>query len=379
MHVFVTIMDFETIKTKFMDATKTFKGKTKDKIKEKTRSYDRNMLIDAVYSLIDIADDLVSTVEKENDYLDKLAKKFTEKTEGMIGKLIGNNNNNENLNAKEPINSEKHVLIVDGTNEDSNDKISPDTWAQVVKSDISVKLKNVPVSKTVLSKDGKGCIFLPDEKGLKDAQEALTGSYRVNATSKKPTMILPKIKINNLNPDNYQSNDQLKSEILAKNMSINSLLENDNNSKMDVIFIDKSSKSALLKVTPNIRETVMKNQKIYLDLESHHVSDSFHVQQCYHCQSFGHKANSGLCPSNNTKPTCFYCSLDHKSKECRNKDNKSKHKCVNCNKSNNKSIKEGASKHNASSRSCPLYQREIELIRTKTCYDSKNFQSLVTN
>ena len=91
-------------------------------------------------------------------------------------------------------------------------------------------------------------------------------------------MILPKIKINNLNPDNYQSNDQLKSEILAKNMSINSLLENDNNSKMDVIFIDKSSKSALLKVTPNIRETVMKNQIIYLDLESHHVSDSFRYE-----------------------------------------------------------------------------------------------------
>ena len=280
---------------------------------------------------------------------------------------------------KESINSEKHVLAVDGSNEDSNDKILPDTWSQVVKSDISEKLKNVPVSKTVLSKNGKGCIFLPDEKGLKDAKEALSGSYRVNATSKKPTTILPKIKINNVNPDTYKSTDELKREILAKNKSINSLLENDTNSKMDVIFIDKNSKSALLKVTPDIRETVMKNQRIYLDLESHHVSDSFHVQQCYHCQAFGHKAKSELCPSNNSKATCFYCSFAHKSSECRNKDNKSKHKCVNCSKSNNPTIKEGASKHNASSRNCPLYQKEIEIIKAKTCYDSKNLQSFVKN
>ena len=133
-------MDFEKIKAKFMDASKNFKGKTKENIKD-TSSYDRKMLIDAVYSLIDIADNLVSTVEKENSYLDKLAKEFTAKTEGMIGKLIGNNNNNENQNVKESISSEKHVLVVDGTNEDSNDKISADTWSQVVKSDLSKKLK----------------------------------------------------------------------------------------------------------------------------------------------------------------------------------------------------------------------------------------------
>ena len=192
-------------------------------------------------------------------------------------------------------------------------------------------------------------------------------------------MILPKIKINNLNTDSYKSTDELKNEILAKNKSIASELENDGNSKMDVLFIDKTNKNAVLKVTPNIREKCMKNQRIYLDLESHYVSDSFHVQQCYHCQSFGHKANSDLCQSKNSKPTCFYCSLAHKSKDCRNKDNKSKHKCANCNKSNNQTTKEGASKHNASSRNCPLYQKEIEIIKSKTCYDSKNHQSFVRN
>ena len=135
----------------------------------------------------------------------------------------------------------------------------------------------------------------------------------------------------------------------------------------------------MLKVTPNIREAIMKKEKIYLDLESHHVSDSFHVQQCYQCQSFGHKANSEHCPNKNSDPTCFYCSCAHKSSACRNKDDKSKHKCVNCNKSNNQTIKEGVSKHNASSRNCPFYQKEIELIKKRTCYDSKNLQSFVMN
>ena len=240
-------------------------------------------------------------------------------------------------------------------------------------------MKKLPVSKTVLSKNGKGCIFLPDEKALEDAKQALSDNYRVNATTKKPSMILPKIKINNMNTESYESNYDLRNEIVEKNSCIKSVLENDSNSKMEVIFIDKVNKSALLKVTPNIREAIMKNQRIYLDLESHRVSDSFHVQQCYHCQSFGHKANSEHCPNKNSKATCFYCSLAHKSSECRNKDTKSKHRCVNCKKSNNQTIKEGASKHNASSRSCPLYQREIEHIKAKTCFDSKNLQSLVRN
>ena len=81
--------------------------------------------------------------------------------------------------------------------------------------------------------------------------------------------------------DSYESNIDLRNEILAKNSSIKSVLENDANSKIDVIFIDKGNKSAMLKVTPNIREAIMKKQRIYLDLESHHVSDSFHV----HCSA----------------------------------------------------------------------------------------------
>ena len=371
-------MDLNTIKAKLKDASHGFRGKSKESISNNS-SYKKNLLVDTVFSLIDIADNLVNTVERENAYIDKLAKDFTTKTEGMLSKLLGKNNidakNSECADA-EPTNTEKHVLVIDDLEED---KISTNKWTQVVKSDISKKLKKMPVSKTVLSKNGKGCIFLPDEKALEDAKQALSDNYRVNATTKKPSMILPKLKINNMNAESYESNNDLRNAIVEKNNCIKSVLENDSNSIMDVIFIDKVNKSALLKVTPKVREAIMKNQRIYLDLESHRVSDSFHVQQCYHCQSFGHKANSEHCPNKNSKATCFYCSHAHKSSECRNKDTKSKHRCVNCNKSNNQTIKEGASKHNASSRSCPLYQREIEHIKAKTCFDSKNLQSLVRN
>ena len=368
----VPTMDLNTIKAKLTDASQNFRGKSKDNI-----SATKKTLIDAVFSLIDIADSLVSTVERENSYIEKLAKEFTVKTEGMLSKLMERNNiDAKNSECAETSSTEKHVLVVDDLQED---KISPNKWTQVVKSDLSKKLKKMPVSKTVLSKNGKGCIFLPDEKALEDAKQALSENYRVNATTKKPSIILPKIKINNVKADSYESNNDLRNEILAKNSSIKSVLENDANSKIDVIFIDKRNNSAMLKVTPNIREAIMKKQRIYLDLESHHVSDSFHVQQCYHCQSFGHKANSEYCPNKNSNPTCFYCGCAHKSSECFDKDDKSKHKCVNCNKSSNQTIKEGASKHNASSRNCPLYQKEIELIKAKTCYDSKNLQSFVRN
>ena len=143
-----------------------------------------------------------------------------------------------------------------------------------------------------------------------------------------------------------------------------------------MVYIDKKNNHAIIKVTPDIRESIMKTKKIFLDLESHHVNDSFHVLQCYHCQSYGHKANSENCPKKNLDPTCLYCAESHKSVNCRNKKDKSKQKCRNCLNSKTNSIKEEADNHNSNSKNCPSYLKEVELVKLKTCFDSKNLKNV---
>ena len=63
----------------------------------------------------------------------------------------------------------------------------------------------------------------------------------------------------------------------------------------------------------------------------------------------------------------------HKSINCRHKKEKNKHKCINCKKCNFHDIKKGFNTHNANSKSCPIYEKELEQTKRKTCYDMNFF------
>ena len=361
-------MTVTDIRTKLLDASHNFRGKSKDSIL-KNSLYDRKMLVDTVFSLISIADNLLQLSNSDELQLKKLADEFTLKTETMIRKLI---EETSTLNPLKKDNPEpvKHVLLVD--NDGENGIFSADSWSDVVKRKISKKLKDVPVNKTVLNKDGKGCIFLPDEPALIEATKILSSEYSVTKSTKTPVVLLPKLKINNLNTEEINTPEVLKEKILHKNPSIKEKLNCDRESQLEVLFVDKKKNNAVMKVTPDIRELIMKNRRIFIDLESHHISDSFHVEQCFQCQAFGHRSTSDRCPKKNSDAVCLFCAGSHRSANCNHKNNKNKHRCANCSNSDIRDLKNCANTHNASSRSCPLYEKEIEQIKKKTCYDSKN-------
>ena len=54
----------------------------------------------------------------------------------------------------------KHTIVVK-SDESTDHKFSDETWSTVVKKSIRPMLKNIPVSKTTITKDGKGIIFFP--------------------------------------------------------------------------------------------------------------------------------------------------------------------------------------------------------------------------
>ena len=144
-------------------------------------------------------------------------------------------------------------------------------------------------------------------------------------------------------------------------------------------MIRSTQRFAIAKVSPKIREELIKSGRLFIDLSSYRVSNHYSIIQCFKCQSFNHTSNSSLCKykDNPQISICLYCSKNHKSSQCPSKKDKNCFKCNNCLKSNNPSIKNGASSHTSTDRSCPMYIKEIEWLKINTCYDQKMFNEII--
>ena len=136
---------------------------------------------------------------------------------------------------------------------------------------------------------------------------------------------------------------------------------------LEVIIIDEKYNTAVLKVSPEIRQEIIKQGKVFIDMEAHHIKDDWHLMQCFACQEFGHKQDSDLCKNKlSGNSCCLYCAEQHRSKDCGVKHNKARHKCANCLKSKNSHIRNGAYGHTAMSRDCPVYIKELNALKSRT-------------
>ena len=105
-------------------------------------------------------------------------------------------------------------------------------------------------------------------------------------------------------------------------------------------------------------------------MQSHYVTDHYHLQQCYKCQKFGHKVGSEHCKLKDDESKCLYCGRNHRSKDCPVKNEPSKHKCTNCLSSKNPEIRKLGHQHNAASKLCPIYKRELQFMKSITCLNT---------
>ena len=124
------------------------------------------------------------------------------------------------------------------------------------------------------------------------------------------------------------------------------------------------SRNVAVQVTPGIRNRlIIQNQGyIYLNLARYRVFDRHRVTQCYHCYSYHHIAN--ICPNKDKSATCGRCSKSHETKKCVAKAER----CINCVKATpNKD-----NRHCAFSYKCPIYERERNILISRTDYESKN-------
>ena len=246
------------------------------------------------------------------------------------------------------------------------------TYSDKLKENLSGKLKDVPVSKATLNREGQAILIFPTPESCSQAKDSLQTEFNVTNSDRKQKLIQPRVKIHNLDPKLSQiEKTELRNEILTKNIS----LKNANESEFQITFIDKKEHFAIAKVSPNIYKTLINNERIFISLSSHRVTEHFHAIQCFNCQKFGHTSSSPLCKGNDAAPkmTCLYCSEQHKSSQCPSKKVKTNHKCANCLASEIHSIKNNAGNHTSTSKTCPLYKKEIERLKSLTCYEQSIF------
>ena len=357
----------------FQDACKPYTGKSRAQVLSIGQNK-RDTLIDSIFSLKEVCSDLFSIIvdvnkEVSNDVangipemLENSLKKFTDEINNSI--LNAFKATESSVSQKLPEDEKKHVIILESKDTDAQ-VYNTGSWSEVVKKKITPTLKSVPVQKTVLSKDGKGCLFFPNQKAQQEAKLALESDFNVSTATKSKKSVFPKLKIYNINNDIYTEKQELRQAILDKNSDIEALVKK--GSKFDVLLFDKIKHTAIIKVSPEIRKFMVKENRVYVDMTSLRVRDHFLPMQCYACQSYGHKQGSPECKHNGSDTNvCLYCAGNHPSKTCEAKHNPELYKCNNCLTSSNPEHRANAC-HTSTSLCCPYTIRETNsLIRRTT-------------
>ncbi|KAK5637742.1 hypothetical protein RI129_000076 [Pyrocoelia pectoralis] len=116
---------------------------------------------------------------------------------------------------------------------------------------------------------------------------------------------------------------------------------------------------AIAECSPEIRQRLLNQGRIYINFESCRVLDHIQVTRCFKCQAFGHP--SKYCSA--TEDTCSLCAGSHFYTACPHKDNDEIRKCANCVRA-----KQEVHNHSALSTKCPAYARALDLSIRKTNY-----------
>lgn len=366
------------LKQTFNDVTTTFNLQGKTLTQLNSSAYKKDVLAEALITVVDICQNALNLLEKKNDpqdVVDQIANKVQNALAKMVPELVaGVLKKDENTTIKENIQDrEKHVIILENK-DDSESKYDNNTWSQVVKSSISNKLKNVPVQKSVVTKSGQGCIFFPTKDDLAQAHSILQDEFKVSSSTNKVKLLLPKLKVFKID-ESYKKEDKemLQADILKKNPYIGAFSSDQH--VFEVIIIDEKQHFCILKVSPEIRQAIMKRGSIFLDMESHIVKDQVHVIQCFSCQEHGHKKGENECKLKNASNNiCLYCSGDHESRNCRSKKDPSQWNCSNCANSKNPQYKMNSKGHTTTSSICPFVIQQTKSIINRTQgLELKNF------
>ena len=390
--------EYARLKQSFKDIINTFNldimdGKSVPQLCSMGSQFKRDLLIEAVIQLKGLCEETFGMYDKKtnlensnvsnivekvhsnviSDIVEKVKSAMDEIVPSLVTSALNTRNDVDKIDNGIKDDEEKHIIVIEDKQNKDN-KYTNESWSHVVKSSVSNKLKNIPVQKSLVTKSGQGCIFFPSKADQEQAQSVLESDFRVSLSSRKKRMLLPKLKVFNIDPS-YKRDDKevLKLAIIEKNSNIAAYVKDSHS--IEVIVIDESRHYAILKVSSEIRNAIIGKGSLYLDMQSLEVKDHFHAVQCFSCQEFGHKSGDAVCKHKDSEiVTCLYCGDNHKSRSCPVKKDSSKLRCSNCLNSKNAVHRENANGHTTTSSTCPFAVQQIKsLINRTQGLNVKNF------
>ena len=195
---------------------------------------------------------------------------------------------------------------------------------------------------------------------VKIRNEATALGFSTTEMNKK----MPRIIIPNLPLELVENSEVFLATLTRQNPEIQILAQTEPlkvvtllDTKFDTV------KKVVLEVSPNIRKSIMKSQKIKLGMCMYTVFDHIHVIKCTKCCRFGHPER--FCKSEKT--TCGICAEDHCTTNCKGYKSTATEiikKCVNC---------QSTSHGSDEKRKCPTYNYQIKKLQNKIEYNQNNY------
>ena len=248
-------------------------------------------------------------------------------------------------------------------------------------------LETIPMNfLTPKPKTGKIVISFPSDQAREKGKMVLANLSAVTMseiTVNDAKKMFPKVTVTNI-PNNLISHivseklpvpefrekvkTYLEVKLLEKNQDVKDLVTNHNRTfKIVYVNYGREYTTAGIKVSPDIRHFLLRNQSIYIGNSRCKVVDRFDLKQCFRCQKLGHI--SSHCKEADV--ICMYCSASHMTRACPYKEDRGRHRCTNCSHSTYDPYRESCSTHHSGAENCPIITLEKESLRQRTEY-SKN-------
>ena len=343
---------------------------------------DDNSLSSASFSSIELSDPL----EKERNYQKALVGNLSHSVRKEIPsqKIVCNSPIPAPPSSEAPpsdLSASEHITVL---KVDENAEVS----LSEVEKLAGEALRTTPLTNLIpRPKGSKIVISFPTaedrEKGKKALEEStIVTTHKVSVNDAKK--MFPKVTVTNI-PNSIVSHitsDKtlpnvreslkafLETKFLEKNVDIEKMIASQNMT-FKVVYVNSGSHytTAGIRVSPGIRNYLIQNKKcIYIGYSKCNVFDRFDLKQCFRCQKIGTHIST-QCKAPNA--SCKYCSQSHMTRGCPYKDEKQKHRCINCSNSTNIEFRNLCNTHHAGEESCPFIQQEKEKLISRTEY-SKN-------
>lgn len=175
-------------------------------------------------------------------------------------------------------------------------------------------------------------------------------------TVERPKTVLPKIMIYDV--PNDISEEDAKECIVAQNLNKRpevDAVQRGFKIVKKMAVKDRKVEHWVVECTPEVRDWLTSEARIYVDWSSCRVKDFLSITRCYNCQGYGHP--SRYCKG---KRTCAHCSGDHDLKDCGSR--RDPFPCSACAKFGRNLM------HGVNDPNCPVYRRAAEDSVRRTDY-----------